>query len=195
METVASTAFEKTSERIKRSLIDLISREKSFETVSISDICRESGIHRSTFYAHFTDKFELLSNCLLDIISIPERVTDQYATAGLYDRILNLMKYVAANCTAHNSFLLVILEDGKYPAYYSQFVKTLEAQIGQLVRLLGVGFRQRGIAIDENCGVFLGSALFGALLHWTKHGSLKDLDSYCASITGYVFSTLGLPPG
>ncbi len=195
MEPLLSTAFDKTSDGIKRALIELISRERSFETVSITDICREAGIHRSTFYAHFSDKFELLSMCLLDIISIPERVTGKYADAVLYDRIFNLMKFVAANCTAHKSFLLVILEDGKYPAYYSQFVKTLEAQIGQLLGLLSVSFRQKGVLIDDNCVVFLGSALFGALLHWTKSGLPQDLDSYCASITGYVFSTLGIPPG
>ena len=33
---------------------------KNFEKIKISDICNESLINRSTFYAHYEDKYELL---------------------------------------------------------------------------------------------------------------------------------------
>lgn len=38
-----------------------LTKSKSFEKITISDITHESGYNRQTFYYHFRDKFELLS--------------------------------------------------------------------------------------------------------------------------------------
>lgn len=35
-------------------------KQKNFEKIKISDICEEALINRSTFYAHYEDKYELL---------------------------------------------------------------------------------------------------------------------------------------
>ncbi|MBP2660795.1 MAG: hypothetical protein H6Q69_3827 [Firmicutes bacterium] len=49
----------KTRKLIRDSFITLIS-EKSFESITINDISQEAQINRSTFYLHYTDKYELL---------------------------------------------------------------------------------------------------------------------------------------
>ena len=57
---------EKTDLRIiktKKILFDSLlkfMKKKNFEKIKISDICEESLINRSTFYAHYEDKYELL---------------------------------------------------------------------------------------------------------------------------------------
>mgnify|MGYP004660683401 FL=1 len=35
-------------------------KNKTFEEIRVSDICNEALINRSTFYAHYEDKYELL---------------------------------------------------------------------------------------------------------------------------------------
>lgn len=45
------------------SLLSLLS-EKSFESISVTDICEKAMIHRTTFYKHFEDKYELLKFCI-----------------------------------------------------------------------------------------------------------------------------------
>ena len=40
-------------------LIDLL-KEKTFEEIKVSDICNKALINRSTFYAHYQDKYELV---------------------------------------------------------------------------------------------------------------------------------------
>ena len=49
----------KTKKILFASLLKLM-KCKNFEKIKISDICEESLINRSTFYAHYEDKYELL---------------------------------------------------------------------------------------------------------------------------------------
>ena len=49
-----------TQQLIKEAFIHLIN-EKGFNSLTVSDITREAGVSRGTFYVHYTDKFELLT--------------------------------------------------------------------------------------------------------------------------------------
>ena len=49
----------KTKKILFNSLLNLM-KTKNFEKIKISDICEESLVNRSTFYAHYEDKYELL---------------------------------------------------------------------------------------------------------------------------------------
>lgn len=64
---------EKEDLRIKRtrkllcmSLMDLM-QTKSFEKLSVNDICEKAMVHRATFYNHFNDKNDLLNYALDDL--------------------------------------------------------------------------------------------------------------------------------
>lgn len=51
--------IKKTKKALFNSLLELM-RTKAFEDITISDICGNALINRSTFYAHYEDKYELL---------------------------------------------------------------------------------------------------------------------------------------
>lgn len=51
---------QKTLTLIRRSFIKLIN-EKGFRSITVNDISKEAMISRSTFYLHFTDKYDLLN--------------------------------------------------------------------------------------------------------------------------------------
>lgn len=53
----------KTRNLIYQTLLDLM-KEKTFEEIKVSDICSKAMINRSTFYAHYEDKYELLVDFL-----------------------------------------------------------------------------------------------------------------------------------
>lgn len=61
--------------RIKRTYSQLISaflellKSKSFDEISVSEICEAANVHRATFYKHFDDKFEFLNFCLETLLA------------------------------------------------------------------------------------------------------------------------------
>lgn len=49
----------KTQKALYNALLELM-KDKSFESIKVSDICSLALVNRSTFYAHYEDKYELL---------------------------------------------------------------------------------------------------------------------------------------
>lgn len=56
----------KTRRQLVQALVDLM-EERPFAELSVTDICRRAMVHRTTFYAHFTDKQELLHYLLAQV--------------------------------------------------------------------------------------------------------------------------------
>ena len=56
----------KTKNALYTALQDLM-KEKTFEEIKVADICAKALINRSTFYAHFQDKYELLASSINDL--------------------------------------------------------------------------------------------------------------------------------
>lgn len=56
----------KTQNILYRTLLELM-KEKTFEEIKVSDICNQALINRSTFYAHYNDKYELLAEFIQEL--------------------------------------------------------------------------------------------------------------------------------
>lgn len=56
----------KTKNLLFNTLVTLMSNT-SFEKIKVSDICNDALINRSTFYAHYNDKYELLVDLIEDL--------------------------------------------------------------------------------------------------------------------------------
>lgn len=56
----------RTRRQLAQALAQLL-EEQPFQALSVTDICRRAMVHRTTFYAHFNDKQELLVFLLADL--------------------------------------------------------------------------------------------------------------------------------
>lgn len=65
MEKKEDLRIKKTKANLYKGLLQLM-EEKSFEEIKVIDICKVALINRSTFYDHFTDKYELLTSLMED---------------------------------------------------------------------------------------------------------------------------------
>lgn len=113
----------KTKNSIYNALLNLM-REKQFEEIKVSDICDKALINRSTFYAHFEDKYELLASYINDM---KESLTEELkknknitSTKEYYIEMIRLFlnhieskkdMYVAMAINNKNSILTDIVSD------------------------------------------------------------------------------------
>ena len=58
MESKKDLRIVKTQNALYNSLIKLI-KDKPFEEIKVADICNDALVNRSTFYAHYSDKYDL----------------------------------------------------------------------------------------------------------------------------------------
>lgn len=61
--------IKKTKKNLKETLISLLNK-KPFEQITVKEICDASDTSRVTFYAHYSDKYELADDIFKDMIQI-----------------------------------------------------------------------------------------------------------------------------
>ncbi len=89
---------------LKNSLIELMN-DKAVNHITIKELCEKADLNRSTFYLHYTDQYQLLSeienDLLEDTIQYLRNVTTDCGTT-LY--ITAFLKYVKNNSSIFRSF-------------------------------------------------------------------------------------------
>lgn len=60
MNTKSNQRYQETDQKIQQVFLELL-QQKDLSHTTVQDICKKCGINRSTFYAHYTDIYDLLS--------------------------------------------------------------------------------------------------------------------------------------
>ena len=63
---------QKTRQILQQAIVELVV-EKGFESIKVQDILDKANIGRTTFYAHYQDKGELLHACFEEVHAIFEQ--------------------------------------------------------------------------------------------------------------------------
>ena len=58
----ATKGAQRTLEAFSGTMFELLSR-KSFEEITVNELCQQSNYPRATFYNYFDDKYDLLNYC------------------------------------------------------------------------------------------------------------------------------------
>lgn len=101
----------KTRKLIYQTLLDLM-KEKTFEEIKVSDICSKAMINRSTFYAHYEDKYELLIDFLSNLKEEFARELNESCKENLsiredYIRLISLfLDHIDSKRDVYNSIMV-----------------------------------------------------------------------------------------
>ena len=100
--------IQKTKKSIEDAFLSLI-KEKSFTDITIKDLCDKAMISRSTFYAHYKDKYDLLEYFFKKIISNFTEITSNYfckkSMSIKIEHASILLNYIYDNADIFNTFL------------------------------------------------------------------------------------------
>lgn len=99
----------KTKKSLYEALLTIM-KEKSFEEIKVSDICNMAMTNRSTFYDHFTDKYELFDSLIKDLeIELITKLEKNISYNNSKEYYMNMIKllfdHISENMDVYSSII------------------------------------------------------------------------------------------
>ena len=173
----------RTRQLLKQALSDLLA-EKAFQEITVQDIADRATVNRVTFYAHFEDKYDLISSVIRD---------------GFIERLEAFLPPSSA-LSAENLHVLcrVVLEsigeahrqcrpaDARYgPLFESVVQEALNAFILDWLRQASVVDPLPGVTV-ESLAAALSWTIFGAGIDWSRTSERRSLDGFVDEIVAVL---------
>ena len=129
--------------KTKKSLYDgllEVMKEKTFEDIKISDICDKAMTNRSTFYDHFSDKYELLSSLIKDLkeelnTKLEESKKEYNSPKEYYMTVITLLlSHISSNIDIYNSILKKNNNSIVIDMLYDTLIKNISSELDNIER-------------------------------------------------------------
>jgi len=119
----------KTRKNLYTALLELM-KEKTFEEIKVLDICNHALINRSTFYAHYNDKYELLADLIEDLKnSLASELKKNKNISNTREYYLEMIKLFLAHIKENKEAYLAILIKNRNSITMDMIYDVLEQDI------------------------------------------------------------------
>lgn len=165
----------RTKQMLREALIELIA-EKGYDAISVLDITKRATLNRGTFYLHYRDKEDLLTQTIDDILT--DLVTGMRESRALNQSIfddgrtvepLPDLVYVFEHIAKHERFYQVMMgEKGQHILLYrllNVFVEVLDSRLTNSMANNIHPMIPKEILIH-----YAASAYLGVISWWLKNG-------------------------
>jgi Transcriptional regulator len=135
--------IKKTKGKIHNGLIELLG-EESFEHITVTDLCKRSGVTRITFYAYYDDKYALTAEIfgeMFDTAAVIFRSLQKSGneTGDPVESCCNMLSAVFEMQEQYRDFLAKLpIENNSYMAfaYYWNVMRRAEDQAVEYIKML-----------------------------------------------------------
>ncbi|RCX19715.1 TetR family transcriptional regulator [Fontibacillus phaseoli] len=150
----------RTRQAIMEAFIGLLG-EQGFEKITIHEIADRANVNRGTVYLHFTDKFDLLEQCIetyLQFLYESCQPDGDPNWVSAKTQLLRTFEFLEQ----HTSVYSILLTSKGVPAFRNRMMAMVERGIGENTRSCGL---YAGVH-PEILGQFLSSAIAGLVEWW-----------------------------
>ena len=174
----------KTLTKIEKSMVTLLN-VKSYDDISIKDICDESGISRGTFYQHYRDKDDFLFQYQKAMMKKGKRRLTQIQ----FEERRQFFEHALNFWINEGELLLLLLRDNGAYIVHQAKKKNLQQNID--VRLVPI-MNTQALTNKEKYFliIFMSNAVFGVLQDWVQRGrqeSPKEISLMIDKVFNTVF--------
>lgn len=174
-------------QRTKKALITTFSdllETKSFENITIQDLCEKANVRRSTFYRHFNDKYDLLNHIVGTLIEyfrtlhLPE--IDPKDPRQFFNKFMkDILLFISDNKAMVKSVISINIYSEVYQILYNQIYAVVKRQI-EFDKQIGQFY------IDEFIyGEFLTGGILSVILNWIQYGQ-QSIDEVSSDIVTMI---------
>ena len=173
----------KTLTKIEKSMVTLLN-VKSYDDISIKDICDESGISRGTFYQHYRDKDDFLFQYQKAMMKKGKRRLTQIQ----FEERRQFFEHALKFWINEGELLLLLLRDNGAYIVHQAMKKNLQQNIE--VRLVPI-MNTQALTNKEKYFliIFMSNAVFGVLQDWLQRGR-QESPKEIALMIDKVFNTV-----
>ena len=176
----------RTRKLLKDAMFSIVS-EKGFLDITIQDLTERATLSRATFYLHYRDKSEVLTDLLGDLLTeanlIPPTLSDPDQQITI-PTLPDLFRHVAR----YSTFYHMLSSKG------SSSMGTLWAYVDEVTERWAEFLFQSGVALDveeEMYGSFLSGAFLGVLTWWLDNEMPHTPEVMAAKLVNMI--TKGFP--
>ncbi len=170
---------------LKKALIELLSK-KSFEEIRVNDICNLAMVHRTTFYSHFSDKYELLDYCIKDVEQeIWEKIShNTYSNnKDFYTKmVMSILEYIGEN----KVFFKNILKKNSDSGFINIFTNACISYIYEMLNKEEINGISHDVPI-EVISQFYAGAVISTIIWWLKSDNSLSETQLCNYIISLIF--------
>lgn len=176
----------RTYKLLKNALLELLSKE-SFDNVRVNDICNLAMVHRTTFYSHFADKYELLDYCINDFEK--ELLCDfsekKYSTSKEFytSLIMNILNYLGSNKLFFKNMINNNYSTGIINVLHNSAISKI-TELLEKEEKSGVKFNTPVKIMAE----FYSGALTSTIMWWLRSNSKISEEDLCDYIIALIFN-------
>ncbi|MGM9924373.1 MAG: TetR/AcrR family transcriptional regulator [Bacillus sp. (in: firmicutes)] len=176
---------------LKDSFITLL-EERNFTDITITNIVHRSDLNRSTFYAHFRDKEELLA-CIIDelldgmISSMDQRPLHEQSTLEKYGLAQHSIFQLFVYVSDYASYFKAMLRDQRLPQFTFRLSESLYLFYFKKIKQ----DKDAPEHLHINHGFFanyIASVIVGFIYHWLIHTDMKYNPEYIAKEFNKIFT-------
>ena len=170
---------------IVNAFISLISK-KGFDNITVKDITTAATINRATFYAHFTDKYELLDTLIIEKFSeiFSEKMHEEISINENTIRILILcicdyFEMVKNICKCGYLSVLPLIED--------KIIGELESIIFELYKK-DFDFNKEQLIHAELISRMISTSIYNSVYKWTVQKMSITQEALIEDINAFIFN-------
>ena len=175
---------QKTHQALITSFSDLL-QTKSFEQITVQDLCANANVRRSTFYRHFNDKYDLLNHVdgtLIDHfrkLYLPDINPDN--PRQFFEKLMrDVLTFIHDNKDIVRSVITLNFYGEVYTIFYEQIYKAVQKQI-EFDRQSGQFY------VDVTIyGEFLTGGILSVITNWIQHGQQQSIDKVTKEIVNMI---------
>lgn len=155
----------KTQKCLYDALVNLM-KDRPFEEIKVSNICNEAMINRSTFYAHYNDKYELLADYIKDLKELLTKELDKNKNiSNTKEYYLEMIRLLLNHIEDRKNTYIEIMINNKNSITMDIFYDVINADITKRIKNDGAN---KGKIPSEIIAKFYIGAVFNVSTEWLK---------------------------
>lgn len=154
---------------LQNSLFELMEK-KPIEKITIKELCENADINRTTFYAHYTDQYDLLAKIENETLSWAKGAIASLADNNDKNESIKILEEIFQYFVENSKNLKILMSERGDINFQKQIFTIIYQQCG-ISFISGLNINP---SIRDEYFVYVVNGSIGLLQHWLKNGMTKS---------------------